>query len=82
MISRIFVACVTLSATLMSSSAFAADPGSCAKPRLSDVGWTDITATTEIARQLLDGLGYKPEVSVLSVAITFKALENGDRDVC
>lgn len=81
MISRIFVACVTLSATLMSSSAFAADPASCAKPRFSDVGWTDITATTEIAKQLLDGLGYKPEISVLSVAITFKALENGDRDV-
>ncbi|MBB3773706.1 glycine betaine/proline transport system substrate-binding protein [Angulomicrobium tetraedrale] len=81
MISRLFVACAALSATLLSSSAFAADPATCAKPRFSDVGWTDITATTEIARQLLDGLGYKPEVSVLSVAITFKALENGDRDV-
>ncbi|MDQ0512546.1 choline ABC transporter substrate-binding protein [Ancylobacter amanitiformis] len=81
MISRLFVACAALSATLLSPSAFAADPAACAKPRFSDVGWTDITATTEIARQLLDGLGYKPEVSVLSVAITFKALENGDRDV-
>jgi len=81
MISRSLVACLTLSATLVASPAFAVDPAACAKPRFSDVGWTDITATTEIARQVLEGLGYKPEVSVLSVAITFKALENGDRDI-
>ncbi|MDR6952979.1 glycine betaine/proline transport system substrate-binding protein [Ancylobacter sp. 3268] len=81
MISRSLVACLTLSAMFVGSPAFANDPAACAKPRFSDVGWTDITATTEIARQVLEGLGYKPEVSVLSVAITFKALENGDRDI-
>ncbi|MCS0495514.1 choline ABC transporter substrate-binding protein [Ancylobacter sp. MQZ15Z-1] len=81
MISRSLVACLSLSAALIASPAFASDPAACAKPRFSDVGWTDITATTEIARQVLDGLGYKPEVSILSVAITFKSLENGDRDV-
>ncbi len=79
--SRNLVACLTLSATLMSSAAFAGDPASCAKPRFSDVGWTDITATTQVANQLLKGLGYKPEISVLSVAITFQSLENGDIDV-
>ena len=81
MMSRNLVACLTLSATLMSSAAFAGDPASCAKPRFSDVGWTDITATTQVANQLLKGLGYKPEISVLSVAITFQSLENGDIDV-
>lgn len=81
MISRRFLACLSLSATLISSTAFANDPASCAKPRFSDVGWTDITATTQIANQLLTGLGYKPQISVLSVAITFKALENGDIDI-
>ncbi|TCK31424.1 glycine betaine/proline transport system substrate-binding protein [Ancylobacter aquaticus] len=81
MISRLLVTCVALSATLMSTSAFAADPASCAKPSFSDVGWTDITATTAVASELLKNLGYKPDVAVLSVAITFKALENGDRDI-
>lgn len=81
MMTRSLVACLSLSATLISSAVFAGDPASCAKPRLSDVGWTDITATTQIANQILKSLGYKPQVSVLSVAITFKSLENGDIDV-
>ncbi|WP_428029384.1 choline ABC transporter substrate-binding protein [Ancylobacter sp.] len=81
MISRILVTCVALSATLLSTSAFAVDPAACAKPRFSDVGWTDITATTAMASELLKNLGYTPNVAVLSVAITFKALENGDRDI-
>ena len=81
MISRSLVACLALSATLASSVAYGGDPASCAKPRFSDVGWTDITATTQIANQLLKSLGYSPVISVLSVAITFKSLENGDIDV-
>jgi len=79
--SRSLVAGLTLSATLLTSAVYAGDPASCAKPHFSDVGWTDITATTQIANQLLKDLGYKPEISVLSVAITFKSLENGDIDV-
>ena len=83
MISRTLAACLTLSATLhlVRPSAYAGDPASCAKPRFSDVGWTDITATTQTASQILKSLGYKPDISVLSVAITFKSLENGDIDV-
>jgi len=81
MSSRSLFACLALSATLVSSTVYAGDPASCAKPRFSDVGWTDITATTQIASQILKSLGYKPDISVLSVAITFKSLENGDIDV-
>jgi glycine betaine/proline transport system substrate-binding protein len=81
MILRSLVACLTLSATLVSSAAYAGDPAACAVPRFSDVGWTDITATTQIANQLLKGLDYKPTITVLSVAITFKSLENGDIDI-
>ncbi len=65
MISRLLVACLTLSAALMPSSVFAAVPASCAKPRFSDVGWTDITATTAIGNQILESLGYKPNVAIL-----------------
>ncbi len=49
--------------------------------RLSDVGWTDVTATTAVVARALASLGYEPRVSVLSVPVTFEALRNGDIDV-
>ncbi|GBD43156.1 Glycine betaine-binding protein OpuAC [bacterium HR40] len=61
--------------------AAAADPKSCSKVRFSDVGWTDITATTALASVVLEGLGYAPEATILSVPVTFASLENGDIDV-
>ena len=36
-------------AALLAAPAFAAEPDSCATVRFSDVGWTDITATTAVA---------------------------------
>ena len=67
--------------SILTVPATAADGSACAAPRFSDVGWTDITATTAVANELLTALGYSPDVSVLSVAITFRALEQGDTDV-
>ena len=49
--------------------------------RFSDVGWTDITATTALASVVLKALGYKPEVQVLSVPVTYASLKNKDIDV-
>ncbi len=59
----------------------AAEPESCKKVRFSDVGWTDITATTAIATVVLQGLGYTPETQVLSVPVTYQSLKNKDIDV-
>ena len=59
----------------------AADPESCATVRFSDVGWTDITATTALTSVVLEGLGYGAEAEVLSVPVTYASLENGDIDV-
>lgn len=56
-------------------------PEQCRTVRFSDVGWTDITATTAAASVLLEGLGYKPEVQVLSVPVTYASLKNKDIDV-
>lgn len=70
-----------LAAFLSSSVAFAADPESCKKVRLSDVGWTDIQATTGVASVLLEALGYEPDVKVLSVPVTYASLKNNDLDV-
>lgn len=67
--------------TLLASTAFAADAESCKKVRLSDVGWTDIQATTGVASVLLTALGYEPEVTVLTVPVTYASLKNNDIDV-
>ncbi|HEX8359845.1 MAG TPA: choline ABC transporter substrate-binding protein [Longimicrobium sp.] len=53
----------------------------CTSVSLSDVGWTDITATTSAAKQVLEGLGYEVDVQVLGVPVTFEALSTGDIDV-
>ncbi len=49
--------------------------------RFSDIGWTDVTATTGLASHLVRKLGYEPRVTVLSVPVTFASLKNKDLDV-
>ncbi|WP_181708303.1 choline ABC transporter substrate-binding protein [Chthonobacter rhizosphaerae] len=61
--------------------ALAADPEACHTVRFSDVGWTDITATTAVASVVLEAIGYTPEVKVLSVPVTYASLDNKDIDV-
>lgn len=53
----------------------------CGTVRFSDVGWTDITATTALAGTVLEGLGYTVEKEILSVPVTYVSLENEDIDV-
>src|SRR5882757_9352859 len=52
------------------------DPAGCRNVRFSDVGWTDVTATTALVGQLLHSIGYKPSITVLSVPVTFASLKN------
>jgi glycine betaine/proline transport system substrate-binding protein len=75
------VALVGLGLAVLPATSMAADPESCKKVRFSDVGWTDITATTAVATTLLEALGYEPEVQVLSVPVTYASLKNKDIDV-
>ncbi|MEQ1949912.1 choline ABC transporter substrate-binding protein [Mesorhizobium sp. CN2-181] len=70
-----------LAVLLAAGPAFAGDAESCKKVRLSDVGWTDIQATTGVASVLLTALGYEPEVIQLSVPVTYASLKNNDLDV-
>ena len=63
------------------AGASAAEAESCGKVRFSDVGWTDITATTATATTILKNLGYETEVTVLSVPVTYTSLKNKDIDV-
>ena len=47
----------------------------------SDVGWTDITATTAATTTVLEALGYDTDIKVLSVPVTYTSLAAGDIDV-
>ena len=62
----------------MAGSAFAAG---CDKVTFSDVGWTDITATTAATSLVLEALGYETETKVLSVPVTYEGMSSGDVDV-
>ena len=70
-----------LSTGLSTGVALAGDAESCKTVRLSDVGWTDIQATTGVASVLLTALGYEPDVKQLSVPVTYASLKNNDMDV-
>lgn len=57
------------------------EAASCQTVRFSDVGWTDVTATTALVGELLRSIGYTPNITVLSVPVTFASLQNKDIDV-
>ena len=78
---RVLVALTALVALLGFGAALAAEPPSCRNVRLVDVGWSDIAATTGVASVLLDGLGYKPSVTIASVPIAFAGMKSRQIDV-
>lgn len=53
----------------------------CDKVTFSDVGWTDITATTAVTSLIVQALGYETETKILSVPVTYTGLAGGDLDV-
>jgi glycine betaine/proline transport system substrate-binding protein len=65
---------------VMTTSALAAEPESCKTVRFADVGWTDIQVTTGATSVVLEALGYEPQVSTLSVPVTYASLKNKDID--
>ncbi|WP_439109407.1 choline ABC transporter substrate-binding protein [Lentibacter sp.] len=66
-------------ALFAATSAFA--DGACDKITFSDVGWTDITATTAATTTVLEALGYETDIKLLSVPVTYTAMAQGDIDV-
>jgi len=57
------------------------EPASCRTVRMADVGWTDVTATTAVLTQVLRGLGYEPQTTLLSVPVTFAVMKGGNIDI-
>lgn len=72
---------LAVAALLVATPALAGDAAGCKVVRFSDVGWTDIQATTGIATDILEAIGYEPEIQVLSVPVTYTSLKNKDIDV-
>lgn len=66
---------------LAASAAHAGDSATCKKVRFADVGWTDIQVTTGTTANILEALGYEPEVKTLSVPVTYASLKNKNIDV-
>ncbi len=66
-----------LAITVTGTTAFAA----CEEVRFSDVGWTDITATTAVTSIVLEALGYETSTDILSVPVTYASMAEGDIDV-
>ena len=69
---------LVMATVLHSGAAVAAQ---CDTVRFSDVGWTDITATTAVTSVVLKGMGYTPVTQMLSVPVTYKSMANKDIDV-
>ncbi|MYM56557.1 choline ABC transporter substrate-binding protein [Rhodobacteraceae bacterium GS-10] len=74
---------MTIKSTLSVLALLAATPAlaDCGEVTFSDVGWTDITATTAATTVVLEALGYDTDIKVLSVPVTYTSLAGGDVDV-
>lgn len=58
-----------------------AQANQCEEVRFAEVGWTDITATTALATEVLEALGYDTRIDTVSVPIAYSGMKNGDFDV-
>lgn len=63
------------------TAAHAGEPQTCRDVRMAGPGWTDIDATNAMAGVVLKALGYRQDVSNLSVPITYQGLKKGQVDV-
>lgn len=81
MLMKKFAVASAAALALLAGQAVAADPESCKTVRFSDVGWTDITATTSSTSVVLKALGYETKVEVLAVPVTYASLKNKDIDI-
>lgn len=81
-INRLLCSTMITGAVLFGASTAQAEVSdACKTVTFSDVGWTDITATTATASVMLDALGYNTKIELLSVPVTYTSLKNGDVDV-
>src|SRR3977135_2313172 len=74
-------ACVALAMLSSPGAPALADAAACQVVRLSDIGWTDVPDTAALFGALIRHLGYRPEITVLSLPVTYASMKNKDIDV-
>ncbi len=72
-----FAALALAASLVFGAPAKAAD---CNHVRFADVGWTAETATTAMSGMILEALGYKVDIKVLSIPVTYTSMAQGDID--
>lgn len=75
------LALATVAALALVGQAAQAEDAACKTVRFADVGWSDIAATTGMASVVLEGLGYKPTVTIASIPIAFAGMKKKQIDV-
>ena len=78
---RAFLTATAISALALAGAAHAADPDSCKKIRMADVGWTDNTAQNGLFNTVAKPLGYQTKIDVLDLPVILQGLKNKNLDL-
>ena len=71
-----FLVVMALTSCLLSGAAFAKE-----EIRFGYVNWPGVTVKTHVAAEILNALGYKTDMKMLSVPVVFKGLVTKDLDL-
>ena len=75
------LAATAVSVLALAGAAQAADPESCTKIRMADVGWTDNTAQNGLFNAVAKGLGYQTKIDVLALPVIMEGLKSKKLDL-
>jgi len=73
---KLFTALLLAAALIFTTSAFATQ-----EVRFVSVGWTGVTAKTDLGVKILESIGYEASNTMVSVPIVYKAMETNEADV-
>ncbi|NHO55298.1 glycine/betaine ABC transporter substrate-binding protein [Acetobacter estunensis] len=80
---RGFISCFLAALVLLITTlpANADEAASCSTVRIAEAGWSDNAAANGIAATVLAGMGYKTDIPLLSIAMTYVSMRNRRIDV-
>ncbi len=75
------LAATAVAVVALAGAAQAAEPESCKKIRMADVGWSDNTAQNGLFTVVVKGLGYQPKIDVLALPVILEGLKGKNLDL-
>jgi glycine betaine/proline transport system substrate-binding protein len=78
---RHILAATAISVVALAGAVQAAEPDSCKKVRMADVGWTDNTAQNGLFNTVAKPLGYQVKIDVLDLPVILQGLKNKNLDI-